>query len=72
MGEEGRFRVFTREFIQERDESLDISWLRDESLEDAANLPEPDFLAREAMVELEGAMADLTDILLELGVEEVE
>ena len=72
LGEEGRFRNFTREFILERDESLDISWLKDDSLEDAANLPEPDFLAREAMVELEGAMADLTDILVELGVEEVE
>ena len=72
LGEEGRFRRFTREFILERDESLDISWLKDDSLEDAANLPEPDFLAREAMVELEGAMADLTDILLELGIEEVE
>ncbi len=72
LGENGRFRMFSREFILERDESLDISWLKDDSLEDAANLPEPDFLAREAMVELEGAMADLTDILLELGVEEVE
>ena len=72
LGENGRFRMFSREHILERDESLDISWLKDDSLEDAANLPEPDFLAREAMIELEGAMADLTDILLELGVEEIE
>lgn len=72
LGEDGRFRVFTREFIQERDESLDISWLRDESLEDAANLPDPEFLAKEAMNELEGAIGDLNDILVELGVEEAE
>ena len=70
LGEERRFRVFSKEFIQERDESLDISWLRDESLEDAANLPEPDFLAREAMNELEEAIGDLNDILFELGAEE--
>lgn len=72
LGEEGRFRKFTRKYIEGRDESLDISWLKDDSLEDAANLPEPDFLAREAMVELEGAVGDLNDILVELGVEEVE
>jgi len=72
LGEEGRFRKFSRKHIEERDESLDISWLKDDSLEDAADLPVPDFLAREAMVELEGAIGDLNNILVELGVEEVE
>jgi type I restriction enzyme M protein len=71
QGEEGRFRKFSRKHIEERDESLDISWLKDDSLEDAADLPEPDFLAREAMNELEGAIGDLNGILIELGVEEV-
>ena len=35
-----------------------------QNLRFAHQIPEPDFLAREAMVELEGAMADLTDILV--------
>jgi len=30
--------------------SLDIFWLRDESLEDADNLPDPDVLAQEIVV----------------------
>jgi type I restriction enzyme M protein len=73
-GAEGRFRKFTREAITVRGESLDIAWLKDET--DAANggLPEPAALAREAMVELEGAFEELRGILAELGeeVDEVE
>ena len=51
LGEGGRFRKFTRDYIKERDESLDISWLKDDSLEDAADLPAPEILAQEAMGE---------------------
>lgn len=73
-GEDGRFRKFSREWISERGESLDIAWLKDTS--DGANddLPEPAVLAREAMTELEGALEELRGILAELGedVEEVE
>ncbi len=36
--------------------NLDIFWLRDESLEDSANLPDPDVLAREIVEELEAAL----------------
>ncbi len=36
--------------------SLDIFWLRDESLEDSANLPEPDVLAAEIMEDLQTAL----------------
>lgn len=73
-GEAGRFRRFTREWIAERGESLDIAWLKDESEGAGGELPEPGVLAREAMVELEGAMEELRGILGELGedVEEVE
>jgi len=35
--------------------NLDIFWLRDESLEDSANLPDPDVLALEIAEELEAA-----------------
>ncbi len=66
-GEGGRFRKFTREWIAERGESLDIAWLKDESDGAGDELPEPAVLAREAMTELEGAFEELRGILAELG-----
>jgi type I restriction enzyme M protein len=73
-GEEGRFRKFTREWIAERGEGLDIAWLKDESDGATGDRPEPGALAREAMTELEGAFEELRGILAELGedVEEAE
>ncbi len=70
-GEAGRFRRFTRDWIAERGDSLDIAWLKDESEGATDELPEPAALAQEAMGELEGAMEELRGILEELG-EEVE
>lgn len=70
-GETGRFRKFTREWITERDDSLDISWLKDDSAESSADLPEPAVLATSAMQEMEAIMEDLRGILAELG-EEIE
>ena len=66
-GDEGRFRCFDRAWIAERGESLDISWLKDESDENSSEMPEPAVLAQEAMVELEGALEELRGILAELG-----
>jgi type I restriction enzyme M protein len=71
-GAAGRFRRFTREDIAARSDSLDIAWLKDDSETAAADLPEPAVLAREAMEELEGALAELRGILAELGEEEDE
>jgi type I restriction enzyme M protein len=68
-GEEGRFRKFSRQFILERNESLDISWLKDENEEKSEDLPEPAILARSAMTELEAALKDIQGILAELGEE---
>lgn len=45
LGEEGRFRKFHISEIKERDYKLDITWLKDESIEDADDLPEPQDLA---------------------------
>jgi type I restriction enzyme M protein len=70
-GEEGRFRRFTREWIAERGENLDIAWLKDDSDGSKDALPEPAVLARGAMMELEGAFEELRGILVELG-EDVE
>ena len=46
-----------------RGDSLDIAWLKDDSAEDSADLPEPAVLAREAVDELNGALAELEAIL---------
>lgn len=70
QGETGRFRRFSREQIAERGDSLDISWLKDDSATEAQDLPEPAELAQEAMNELDAAMEELRGILEELGMEE--
>jgi type I restriction enzyme M protein len=38
--------------------NLDITWLRDESLEDADNLPAPEVIAREIVEDLTAALAE--------------
>ncbi|GBE93905.1 N-6 DNA methylase [Nostoc cycadae] len=70
-GEQGRFRRFTRDWIAERGDSLDISWLRNETEDSTEEQLEPATLAQDAMVELEAALEELRGILEELG-EEVE
>ena len=70
-GEAGRFRRFTREWIAERGDSLDIVGSRTRASGSTDELPEPAMLAQEAMGELEGALEELRGILAELG-EEVE
>ena len=49
--------------IKERDYKLDITWLKDESLEDTDELPEPQDLASEAITELEAIVDDLREIV---------
>ncbi|MDO8550003.1 MAG: hypothetical protein Q7S39_07635 [Ignavibacteria bacterium] len=63
LGEEGRFRKFSLKQIKERNYKLDISWLKDETLEDADDLPDPQVLASEAIIELEAVVDSLKDIL---------
>jgi len=70
-GEDGRSRCFSRQSIAERDDSLDIAWLRDGSDGASDELAEPAILAREAITELEAAVDELREILEELG-EDVE
>lgn len=55
---DGRWRAYTREELLQRDKaSLDLFWLRDASMTDLDNLPEPDVLAAEIMDQLGAAMA---------------
>ena len=65
-----RLRCFSREQIRWKDDSLDLSWIRDDSVEDSANLPEPDVLISEALEEMAGAMQELQAILVDLGAAE--
>ncbi len=67
MGEEGEFRCFSRDWIAERGDNLDISWLNGDREEEQGDLPEPATLAREAITELEAALTQLRGILKELG-----
>ncbi len=70
-GEAGRFRCFHASEIKAREYKLDITWLKDESLEDAEELPEPQDLAAEAITELEAVVDDLKEIVALLEKEEV-
>ena len=70
-GEDGNFRRFSREWIAERGDNLDITWLNGDREDEEGELPEPATLAREAINELEAALSELHGILQELG-EEVD
>jgi len=70
---EGCWRVFPYEELAARDKlNLGIFWLRDESLEDSANLPDPDLLAAEIIEDLKSALEQFEGIALDLGEDESE
>src|SRR6266496_658229 len=65
--ESERFKPFTYEDLLKRDKvSLDIFWLKDESLEDSANLPDPDVIAAEVAEDLQAALAQFAEIASDL------
>ena len=47
--------------------NLDIFWLRDESMEDSANLPPPDQIADEIVEDLRAALEQLQGIAADLA-----
>ncbi len=47
--------------------SLDLIWLRDESLEDMDNLPPPEVIAQEIVEDLEAALAEFAAVAESLG-----
>ena len=63
----GKRLVFNRDKA-----SLDIFWLRDESLEESDNLPDPDILAQEIVEDLEAALEQFREIASDLGAEETK
>ena len=65
---EGRWRAYGYDEVVSRDKcSLDLFWLKDESLLDADNLPEPDVIALEIAEDLRVALAQIEEILGDLG-----
>jgi len=62
-----RFHAFNYDDLVKRDKSsLDIFWLKDDSLEDAANLPEPDVIAAEIVEDLQAALDEFALIAEDL------
>ena len=58
-----RFKPFTYTELLERDKaSLDLFWLKDASIQDVADLPAPEVLAKEIMEELEIAVTEFAAI----------
>jgi type I restriction enzyme M protein len=62
-GLDGRFRSFSALDISKRSYKLDITWLKDQSLEENGDLPEPQDLATEAITELEAIVDGLREIV---------
>jgi type I restriction enzyme M protein len=67
-GLNGRWRAYTYDELINRDKaSLDIFWLKDESLSESENLPDPDILAAEIVTDLEAALEQFREIAADLG-----
>jgi type I restriction enzyme M protein len=65
---EGRWRKFAYDQIIARDKtSLDIFWLKDKSLTDLDNLPDPDILATEIIENIEAGLESFKGIIEKLG-----
>ena len=65
--ESDRFKAFSYEELLKRDKcSLDIFWIKDESLEDTENLPPPEVIAEEIADNLETALDSINELLVSL------
>jgi len=65
--ESERFKAFTYDELVKRDKvNLDIFWLKDEALEDSANLPAPEVIATEITADLEAALEQFAMIAEDL------
>jgi type I restriction enzyme M protein len=63
----GRWRAYEYAEIVQRDKcSLDLFWLKDESLEASENLPEPDVIAGEIVEDLRAALAQFEEVASDL------
>jgi type I restriction enzyme M protein len=58
-GEEGRFRLYSREQIAARNDNLDIAWLKDTSNDPEDDMTEPDELATAIATHLKNALEEI-------------
>jgi type I restriction enzyme M protein len=66
-----RFKHFTHEELAKRNKTnLDIFWLKDNSLSDLENLPEPEIIAAEIIENLESALESFRNVQASLANEE--
>jgi len=64
---DGRWRCYDYEELIKRDKlSLDLFWIKDDSLEDSASLPDPDVLAAEIVEDLQDALEQFSSIAVAL------
>ena len=62
-----RFKSFTYDDLMKRDKvNLDIFWLKDEALEESANLPAPEIIAADIAADLEAALEQFATIAEDL------
>ncbi|MDE2590886.1 MAG: SAM-dependent DNA methyltransferase, partial [Patescibacteria group bacterium] len=62
------FKAFSYDELIKRDKnSLDIFWLKDESLEDTENLPPPEIIAQEIADNLQSALDSVNELIVGLG-----
>ena len=65
--ENERFKSFTYAELTKRDKlNLDIFWLKDEALEESANLPDPETIAADIAADLEAALGQFATIAEDL------
>jgi type I restriction enzyme M protein len=65
--ESERFKCFTYDELLKRDKvNLDIFWLKDEALEESANLPAPEIIAADITADLEAALEQFATIAEDL------
>ena len=70
--ESERFKPFTYEELMARDKAnLDIIWLKDDSIEDAADLPAPEVIAQEIAEELQAALEEINAVIDSLATPDV-
>ena len=62
-----QFKSFTYDDLMKRDKvNLDIFWLKDEALEESANLPAPEIIAADIAADLEAALEQFATIAEDL------
>jgi type I restriction enzyme M protein len=66
QGEEGRWRFFGRRQVGDRNDNLDIAWLRDTSHDPEDEMTEPEEIATAIATHLKSALSEIEALMAEL------